>query len=139
MSQKRNSKFPLHLYEKVEPSLGAGAFAEVFRLQAKDDYMRKLLRPVAAKIIHPHIEKRIKDALDKEIRVMEHLDHPNLVQYLGTVEIDQRESILMELCHSDLNRLIAAGHRFTEYEISVILTQICKGVEYLHAKNIIHR
>ncbi len=67
-------------------------------------------------------------------------DHENLVQIYGIVKDEPKKKtrIIMEKCDSTLEDLIEV-RRLSLPEVIFIMIKILTGLEFLHAKNIMHR
>lgn len=77
----------------------------------------------------------------KEISIMQQCDCSNIVKYYGSYFKDNYLWICMEYCAtgsvSDIMKFL--NKTLNEDQISVILTDTIKGLEYLHLKKKIHR
>ena len=77
--------------------------------------------------------------LQKEISVMWHLDHANIVRYLGTARSERYLFNVLEYVSggSIANML----QQFGPFDDKLVrrFTQILEGVAYLHDKGILHR
>lgn len=79
-------------------------------------------------------------ALEREIALLQDLDHPNIVQYLGTHREGAKLFIMLEFCSG--GSITAALQQFGPLSEAVIrryCRQILTGLAYLHAHGIIHR
>ena len=80
--------------------------------------------------------KSIRD----EMRVLEMLDHPNVVSYYGIEVHREKVYIFMEYCEGgNLVQLLEHGRIDDEEIIKLYTMQMLKGLEYLHSNNVIHR
>lgn len=78
--------------------------------------------------------------LQKEISVMWHLDHDNIVRYLGTARSERYLFIVLEyVSGGSIANMLQQFGSFEEKLTRRFTMQILGGVEYLHAKGIIHR
>lgn len=78
--------------------------------------------------------------LQKEISVMWHLDHDNIVRYLGTARSERYLFIVLEYVPGgSIANMLQQFGSFEEKLTRRFTMQILRGVEYLHAKGIIHR
>lgn len=84
--------------------------------------------------------------LDNEAVLLSALDHPNIIKCHGHFHDAARRSLFMVLEDApggDLQaslRARALTRRYLgEREVLVLFLQIARGVEYLHARNIVHR
>lgn len=72
------------------------------------------------------------------------LQHPNVIQYLGSFIENGEMVIILELAAGgDLSLLLAHCQKIcklmTEKKIWLFFTQICAGLEHIHSKRIVHR
>ena len=132
--------------------LGVGSYGKVCR--AERDHL-----PCAAKIIHEtlfdptaarprpsshgqHLVGRTPfDRFRQECEILSNLQHPNIIQYLGTYQDpDTRLPVLlMELMEQSLTRYLEE-QQDVSYHVQVnICNDIALAVVFLHANDIIHR
>ncbi|KAI8476309.1 MAG: kinase-like domain-containing protein [Monoraphidium minutum] len=79
-------------------------------------------------------------ALEAEVEVLRGLKHENIVQYLGTERTSDSMYIFLEYVHGgSIASLLAKFGPFQEAVIRVYTRQILRGLEYLHARGIMHR
>ncbi|KAM0743157.1 hypothetical protein ACQRIT_003334 [Beauveria bassiana] len=125
-------------YNKVR-AVGKGAFAVVYKVTAKYDG-----RPYAAK----ELEKRhfikngvLDQKVENEMRIMQRLNHPNIVRYIENFDWDERLFIIiMEFVpQGDLGKLIADNGPLTERTTQVLAVQLLAALRYLQNFNITHR
>ena len=87
------------------------------------------------------LKKQI-ESMKSEIRILKELKHPNIIRYIGTnlVEDMKGAGIIMEyVSGGSIRNLIGQFGRLDEQISRVYLSQILKGLVYLHSNNIIHR
>jgi Protein kinase domain len=90
----------------------------------------------------PAVAKRAElDKLEEEVRMHATFDHMHIVRYLDVRRDEKYMNILLEYVPggSIANLLYNIGGGFPESVIQVYTQQILLGLEYLHAKGIIHR
>ncbi|KAI9491321.1 hypothetical protein BDB00DRAFT_834015 [Zychaea mexicana] len=80
-------------------------------------------------------------AIKEEMKVMEMLNHPNIVQYFGMEVHRDKVFIFMEYCENgSLGALLEHGGRIEdEFYIVNYAHQLLKGLAYLHENNVVHR
>ncbi|KFM26890.1 Mitogen-activated protein kinase kinase kinase 2 [Auxenochlorella protothecoides] len=79
-------------------------------------------------------------ALEAEVRLLQQLDHPNIVRYLSTETTNDALHIFLEFVPGgSIASLLAKFGHFRETVVKVYTRQILLGLEYLHAHGIIHR
>lgn len=82
----------------------------------------------------------ISPEIQQEVDVLSKLEHPNIVQYLGSSIEDNRLCIFLELVRmGSLDSILRKYNRFEDHNIRSYTRQILLGLEYLHGKKTIHR
>lgn len=80
------------------------------------------------------------EALESEVSTLKHLDHLNIVQYLGFEVKENIYSLFLEyVAGGSVGSLIRMYGRFDEPLIRSLTTQILEGLSYLHSRGILHR
>uniref|UniRef100_T1J123 Probable methylthioribulose-1-phosphate dehydratase n=1 Tax=Strigamia maritima TaxID=126957 RepID=T1J123_STRMM len=114
-----------------------GKFGVVYRCKEK-----KSGRIFAAKNIStPRSEDR-KD-VEREVEIMQLLQHPRLLQLYDAFDNGKEEMILiLEILRIEggelFDRVIDEDFVLTERVSSIFIRQICEGVEFMHSQNILH-
>lgn len=114
--------------------LGKGAFAIVYK--AID-----LVSAEVAAVKQIPLEK-IKgiDSIMSEIELLQELQHPNIVKYLGFMKDDNYLNIVLEYCENgSLTAILRKFGSFPENLISRYMSQVLEGLVYLHDQGTIHR
>ncbi|KAF2764076.1 hypothetical protein EJ03DRAFT_378920 [Teratosphaeria nubilosa] len=79
-------------------------------------------------------------ALDLEIDTMQHLDHANIVQYLGCERKEFSISIFLEyIPGGSIGSCLRKHGKFEEQVVSSLTRQCLEGLAYLHSEGILHR
>ncbi|KAF2109420.1 hypothetical protein BDV96DRAFT_615772 [Lophiotrema nucula] len=118
--------------------IGKGAFATVYQLATKMD--GKLL---AAK----ELEKRrfmkngqLDKKIDNEMRIMQDLKHPNIVEFVGYHDQGDFLYIIMEYVrHGDLAGYLNHHGCMKETDARLMAQQMLSALSYLHRMKITHR
>jgi hypothetical protein len=84
--------------------------------------------------------KELVKSLDIEIDTMQHLDHPNIVQYLGCEKKEYSISIFLEyISGGSVGSCLRKHGKFEESVVSSLTRQTLCGLSYLHREGILHR
>ncbi|KAK4154305.1 hypothetical protein C8A00DRAFT_14555 [Chaetomidium leptoderma] len=79
-------------------------------------------------------------ALDREIDTMQHLDHVNIVQYLGCERKEMSISIFLEyISGGSIGSCLRKHGKFEESVVASLTRQTLSGLAYLHREGILHR
>ncbi|KAJ6028281.1 hypothetical protein N7540_003857 [Penicillium herquei] len=84
--------------------------------------------------------KEMVNALDQEIDTMQHLEHPNIVQYLGCERGEMSISIYLEyISGGSIGSCLRKHGKFEESVVKSLTRQTLSGLAYLHDMGILHR
>ena len=122
------------------PSIGSGAFGEVFLA-----HIIKTNEKVAVKKVFQ--DKRYKN---RELSIMKELNHPNLVflkSYYFTESSEHKDeyflNVVMDYIPQTLSTLIShnrhSGKKFPDILLKLYSYQMLKAIGYLHSLGICHR
>lgn len=116
--------------------IGRGSYGQVFVGVNRLTSGRRAVKSV------PQSESRVRaDRTDThEVRVMEPLDHPNVVKLIMTYQDATHLHLVMELCSggSLAGHLRKVGH-FEVPDVLVMSQQVFRAVAYLHGSAVCHR
>ena len=146
---------------ELSKKLGSGGYGTVFDCDYKTfDPFRGIGRSkkLAVKVLDVSRFKYKKssmvtpklavDEMLREVNILKDLNHPNVVTFEGMFHIHHpitgfpsiKLLMFMELCEGNLLTYIddQQNHRLVEDEAKRIMKQLCKGLKYLHNKNVVH-
>lgn len=120
----------------ITTTIGSGSFSCVKLATSEDKrYAIKLIRRSA--IVE---SSRLKLTLQREIELLQIIDHPHLVKYVDVVEDERNLGIVMEyIPGGELFQYVSDRQRLSERETRIVMMQLIEAVEYLHSMNIVHR
>jgi serine/threonine protein kinase len=127
-----------------EGSIGKGTFGRVYlgmNITTGELIAVKQVEvnPKAAGSDKDKIKELVK-SLDQEIDTMQHLDHANIVQYLGCEKKEYSISIFLEyISGGSVGSCIRKHGKFEESVVSSLTRQTLRGLAYLHREGILHR
>ena len=125
----------LFVYQRL---LGAGGFGKVVLA-----FCKKTKEEVAVKIISKsRYSQNNLDKLQKEIQMIQQLQHENIVKFKDFHETSSFVFIVMEYVRGGTLKTLLKSLEFasfTEDKIATLLYNILKAIEHLHKHEIIHR
>ncbi len=117
---------------RVESKISSGGFGEVFRAVVDDG------RKVAVKRLAKPYSLEDAKRFGREVRIMEKLDHPNIVKVLYSNLDADPPYFVMPLAECNLNDILT-DLRQDENRRRLIFQQILDGLQYAHESGVIHR
>ena len=121
----------------IEGTVGCGTFGKVKLGIHLPDKER-----VAIKIIDKKkmTEKDDHIRLEREFKILEKFNHPNLITVTEIFESENHYYTVMELCEEgELFNYIVKKNFLSENESSFFYYQLINGLEYIHSLGIVHR
>eukprot|EP01065_Artemidia_motanka_P021491 TRINITY_DN25720_c0_g1_i2.p1 TRINITY_DN25720_c0_g1~~TRINITY_DN25720_c0_g1_i2.p1 ORF type:complete len:398 (+),score=120.91 TRINITY_DN25720_c0_g1_i2:55-1194(+) len=124
-------------YEKL-CRIGEGTYGTVHKARHKaggDVVALKHVKALAASDGVPRTTLR-------EIKLLRALEHPNVVRLISVVVGVRPESVFLvfEYCDHDMALLAdELGVQWKEGEVKTIVLQLLRGLEYIHARHVVHR
>ena len=122
-------------------AIGRGCFGQVYRGFDLDTGCIMAIKQVEVlKFIKKNKQNIRLKALEKEIRLLSTLSHPNIVKYLGKHNDGLFLNIFLEyVSGGSINVLLRKYGRFNETLVRIYTKHILQGLDYLHAHNVVHR
>lgn len=94
---------------------------------------------LAAKVVNTS-KKEDLQAVEREVEIMRRLQHPRLIQLYDAIDNGKQFHVILELIEGGelFERVIDDDFYLTERSCAVFMRQICEGIEFVHAQNILH-
>ncbi len=134
---KRLKFIPTKATFRLHEPLGVGTVGTVFRADSND-----ISGPVALKMLHPTVshDANIVDRFQREIVIMERLQHPHIVRHFGGGLMDGQFFYAMELLdHGTLKDRLRDEGPLAWPQAASYMAQIASALQYAHNHGIIHR
>lgn len=117
--------------------LGRGKFGTVFLAKTRCNDFLCAIKVVFKKQI---VKNKLEHQLRREIEIMCHLQHPNILQLHTYFHDHKRIYLVLEFAYygqmyTELKRL----GRFSETRAATYIYQLCDALIYCHSMNVIHR
>jgi len=128
------------IYKVDTEPLGSGTYGEVLGATHKKTGARRAVKSVD-KASFAKFSKTKRDFLWRELDILRHIDHPNIVRMYEAFEDDRYIYLVLELCDGGdlLERVAAPVGRMSESEAAMLFMQMLGAVQHLHVRNIMHR
>ena len=121
----------------IKETIGKGTFSTV-----KLGEHIKTKQKVAIKILNKEKIKAKEDLvrIKREIKILQMMDHPNIIKTYKIIENEKNYFIIMEYCQGgELFNYIVDKEKLDENEASMFFYQLINALEYIHSLGIAHR
>lgn len=121
-------------YRLIE-TIGSGGTAAVWRAEDIETGVM-----VALKVLHDGVDPSLRERAQREAKVLEQLDHPNLVRVVDSGEDDGVPYLAMQLLEGEaLSAIIATRGAIPCEEAVALVADVADGLGHAHAAGVIHR
>ena len=123
----------IYTFDKI---IGKGSYGVVREGHLINDPTKKL----AIKILDKESIKNKVYILEREVMILQKLDHPNIIKFYETYQDNKYLYIVMEYCGGGelLDRIIEKKH-LSEEESCAIMFKILSAINYIHKRKVVHR
>jgi serine/threonine protein kinase len=131
-------EIPLHFgrYEYAGP-LASGAFSIVVLVRLRGANTLFACKVCSRRLL---LESEMFDRFERELRILQSLNHPNLVRLFDVVYETDLIYLIMEYCpNGELYGLITGPDRLGEPEVRRIFIQLVDAMIYIHSRSVAHR
>ena len=118
--------------------IGEGASC-IVKLAIKNDTKVKYACKIIDKERFNNKGPEITEQFEREIRVLQQIKHPNIVQLCDMIKDDRFFYIFIEYCPRALFDEIYENKRISELKAANWMSQLLDALSYIHSLNIIHR
>mmetsp|Transcript_1680 Transcript_1680/g.3125 ORF Transcript_1680/g.3125 Transcript_1680/m.3125 type:complete len:903 (-) Transcript_1680:2372-5080(-) len=125
---------------EILKAIGKGKFAVVYRAKRKSDGEIVALKRISVDTV----DDKTREKCLKEVKLLQSLDHPNIIRYMDSFINDNDLVIVFEWAAAgDLKRqLRKAQEKETPFEERIIwkyFSQIADAIQHMHERRIMHR
>ena len=129
----------LKLYD-VNFEIGRGAYSTVYQVKQKSTNEIRACKYISK----ANFTKESLAQFERECKILEQSDHPNIVKVYEIFNTPKSYYIIMENCNGGslsikIDERINNKKPFDENILSEIIRQIASAIKYIHDKNICHR
>ncbi|XP_062333636.1 mitogen-activated protein kinase kinase kinase 1 [Osmerus eperlanus] len=120
--------------------IGLGAFSSCYQAQDVGTGTLMAVKQVTYVRNTSSEQEEVVEALREEIRMMAHLNHPNIIRMLGATCEKNNYNLFVEwMAGGSVSHLLNKYGAFKEAVIINYTEQLLRGLAYLHENQIIHR
>ncbi|KAJ8371601.1 hypothetical protein AAFF_G00306870 [Aldrovandia affinis] len=120
--------------------IGLGAFSSCYQAQDVGTGTLMAVKQVTYVRNTSSEQEEVVEALREEIRMMGHLNHPNIIRMLGATCEKNNYNLFVEwMAGGSVSHLLNKYGAFKEAVVINYIDQLLRGLAYLHENQIIHR
>ncbi|CAM4560760.1 mitogen-activated protein kinase kinase kinase 1 isoform X2 [Caretta caretta] len=120
--------------------IGLGAFSSCYQAQDVGTGTLMAVKQVTYVRNTSSEQEEVVEALREEIRMMSHLNHPNIIRMLGATCEKSNYNLFIEwMAGGSVAHLLSKYGAFKESVVVNYTEQLLRGLSYLHENQIIHR
>ncbi|MFT5353349.1 MAG: PAS domain S-box-containing protein [Polyangiales bacterium] len=120
----------------IHQSLGTGGQGSVFLAESRAGNFVALKLISAGSLMNPLNQQR----LARELEVLQHLEHPNIVRIVKDGSRGDVAYVAMEfLDGANLEEILQVNGVFNDAQVRTVLLGLCRGVQAVHQGGILHR
>ncbi|CEP15757.1 hypothetical protein [Parasitella parasitica] len=125
--------------------LGVGAFSRVYLASNPQGKLVAIKTIQKGKLLD---DPRVRSSIEREVGILNYIDHPNIVHLEATLETEQMMCIVLEYveggelfdCVQQMHHQLSLTHTSVdETLVKTLFLQLLHAVRYLHEHNIVHR
>ena len=131
--QAKDKFFSLYM---ILEKIGRGKFSSVYKVHSKKDGNYYAMKIIKKKDLSP----TELSVLQKESKIMEILNHRNVIKFYEASENTENYIYILELVKGiDLFEYVLENFPLEENKVSLIMKQLFNAINYIHEAGIIHR
>ena len=127
-------KSPLGRYKRTETILGKGSYKIVYQGLDIENGNRIAWNRISVRFLKKNAKKRIVD----EIKLMDKMSHPNIINLTGSWYRDDNVYFITPKYDHDLMKFVIKNE-YTLADVKKWSMQILNALVYIHSNNIVHR
>jgi len=125
---------------KIDEPMSQGAYGIVCSADDEVEDAKVALKKIEGIFEHITVAKRTL----RELRILRHLQHENLMQVKNVFMVGSRHDfkelyVVSELMETDLACTLRSSQQLTDDHCQFFLYQILRGMKYVHSAQVIHR
>lgn len=122
---------------RILKRLGRGGMAIVYQAEDVRSGQTVALKMMSHRLVYDAQALRL---FQREARLIESFDHPNIVRMLGRFQAFRSFFIVMEFCcGTSLDEVLRSKGPLSEAEFRSAFAQLVQGLTYAHSRQVVHR
>ncbi|MBI1315181.1 protein kinase [bacterium] len=122
---------------RIVRRLGKGGMAIVYAAEHLDTELPVALKMMSHRLVY---DLNALKLFQREARIIEGFDHPNIVRMLGRFKAFRSFFIVMEYCDgTPLDKVVRKSGPLSAEQFCLVFRQLCDALAYAHDQNVVHR